>query len=81
MKLIGDDYQDKYQLFQLPVSTRQYQQDTTTTVLVDKLIHQLINKMPTKELPYINVLVWKYSGNYKEMQTLLIKYGAKEIVE
>lgn len=80
-KLIGDEYQNKYQLFQLPVSTRQYEKEVSSTVLVDKLMQRLINKMPIDDMQQINVLVWKYSGNYKQMQQLLLKYGATEIVE
>ena len=76
--LFLDDFKEKYDLYSVPQSTRQYQRQLSPDNSIDRFFYDNTKKFPVSEFGYNKMLVWKYGNNYKDITAIIEKHGAKK---
>ncbi|HQO32182.1 MAG TPA: hypothetical protein PK534_08250 [Chitinophagales bacterium] len=69
---------DKYDVYQVPLSTRQYEEDIEPENSLDKFFYKYEHKQPADKNKFYYLLVWRYGNNLKTISKILEQHGAKE---
>jgi hypothetical protein len=76
--LFLDDFKEKYDLYSLPHSTRQYQRQQPPDNSIDRFFYEYTRKFPVGNFGHNKLLVWKYGNNHKDIVGILEKHGGKK---